>query len=146
MCRKFKSLRVLNVGNIKEQTILSIEVGKLKELRYLIGNFLYGPLLIDGLKKLQTLKYVNIETWIKIETEKFVNLRDLGLCKGYTNSKDIPITSFQPLSHCQRLVDLRIKGKIERLPEDVHEILLNLECLSLKRSQLKEDPIPLWLC
>ncbi|KAK2640486.1 hypothetical protein Ddye_028281 [Dipteronia dyeriana] len=40
-------------------------------------------------------------------------------------------------------MDLRLFGKIKKLPEDIHNVLPNLECLMLKHSNLKHDPMPL---
>lgn len=92
-----------------------------------------------------------------------VNLRDLRIISKYQEeefsfksiaylknlqllsirlSDDTCFDSLQPLSDCSYLIDLRLSGKIEKLPEDLHEVLPNLECLSLKKSHLKEDPMP----
>ncbi|TXG65578.1 hypothetical protein EZV62_006853 [Acer yangbiense] len=51
--------------------------------------------------------------------------------------------SLQPLTRCSNLKDLRLYGKIKKLPEDIHNVLPNLECLSLTYSLLKDDPMPL---
>ncbi|KAL5833951.1 hypothetical protein ACOSQ3_017625 [Xanthoceras sorbifolium] len=158
-------LQTLDLCKMKYYVKLPAEISKLQELRHLIGKFSYGSLPIDSLTKLQTLRYVHNENWIEIKTEKLINLRELWL-HGYmkehvftfdsiVNLKNLRIlsvtidddksfASVEQLSHCPHLIDLRLWGKIDQnLPEDIHELLPNLECLSLGESQLDHDPMPL---
>ncbi|XP_044476546.1 disease resistance protein RPP13-like [Mangifera indica] len=139
-------------------------IGELQELRHLIGKF-GGPLPIDSLTNLQTLKFISYEKWIKVHPEKLVNLRELHIhhydaerreafiFDSIAKLKNIRIlsvelssvhsfTSLQPLSHCPRLQDMTLDGKIEELLPDMYTILPNLESLSLRNSNLEEDPMP----
>ncbi|KAK0580118.1 hypothetical protein LWI29_036631 [Acer saccharum] len=145
---------------------LPTEISRLQELRHLIGGF-FGDwrLWIDNLTKLQTLRHVSLSIWAQIKTEKLVNLRELSVVgsldekvfcfDSIANLKSLRIlvvrlftddmyfSSLQPLSGCPHLMDLRLRGKLEKLPEDIHQVLPNLECLSLEKSYLEDDPIPL---
>ncbi|KAJ4724321.1 Disease resistance protein [Melia azedarach] len=154
---KFQRLQTLDISGDMQFIELPREICKLKELRHLIGNFT-GTLMIESLSNLQTLKYITDGSWSKINPEKLVNLRELRIEKAEAEEfsfdsiaklKNLQLLSvnhasfgsLQPLSHCSRLVDLRLTGKIEKLPGDMHEILPNLQCLSLKKSCLKDDPM-----
>ncbi|XP_024046464.1 disease resistance protein RPP13 [Citrus clementina] len=141
------------------------EISKLTELRHLIGNF-SGYLPIENLTNLRTLKYVSVESWNRLSPDKLINLRELHIeDKEWTREKvlftfnsiaklkSLQILSIklsgersfdllQPLCDCPCLSDLRLRGKIEKLPEDIHVILPNLECLSLEDSNLDDDPMP----
>ncbi|KAJ4724315.1 Disease resistance protein [Melia azedarach] len=142
---------------------LPTEIGELKELRHLIGQFT-GTLPIENLTNLQTLKYVELEGWSKLNTDKLVNLRELHIeehndmpVKKFTfdsisklenlrflsvkRSDSKSFASLQPLRNCSYLVDLRLSGRIKRLPKDMHVLLPNLECFSLTVPYLKEDPL-----
>ncbi|KAL9455140.1 hypothetical protein AB3S75_010533 [Citrus x aurantiifolia] len=159
---KLQRLQTLDISGNMALMELPREICELKELRHLIGNFT-GTLNIENLSNLQTLKYVERGSWAEINPEKLVNLRDLRIVSKYQEeefsfksiaylknlqllsirlSHDNCFDSLQPLSDCSYLIDLRLSGKIEKLPEDLHEVLPNLECLSLKKSHLKEDPMP----
>ncbi|KAK0578960.1 hypothetical protein LWI29_019053 [Acer saccharum] len=152
-----------NIGEGKIPT----EISRLQELRHLIGGF-NGDwrLWIDNLTKLQTLRQVSLCIWAQIKTEKLVNLRELWLVgtlfdkavfcfDSIANLKSLRIlsvdqkldeiyfSSLQSLRDCPHLMDLRLNGKLEKLPEDIHQLLPNLECLSLERSNLEDDPMPL---
>ncbi|KAL5832266.1 hypothetical protein ACOSQ4_017620 [Xanthoceras sorbifolium] len=140
------------------------EISLFQELRHLIGDFMYGPLSIGNLTNLQTLKFIGNGYWMKIKTEKLVNLRELWLhgsmkeevfsFDSIANLKSLRILSvelrngksfesLQPLSHCQHLIDLKLKGIIKKLPNDIHEVFPNLECLCLESTALKHDPMPI---
>ncbi|KAJ4724309.1 Disease resistance protein [Melia azedarach] len=160
---KLQRLQTLDISDDYVQ--LPTEIGELQELRHLIGHFA-GTLPIENLTNLQTLKYVELESWSKLNTDKLVNLRELRLeennemvgKKLFTfnsisklkiliflsvkRSDSKSFASLQPLSHCSYLVDLRLSGRMKRLPEDLHAFLPNLECFSLKVPYLKEDPLP----
>ncbi|KAK3200302.1 hypothetical protein Dsin_023717 [Dipteronia sinensis] len=139
------------------------EISKLHELRHLFGRF-HVNLEIDSLRKLQSLKCVSSELWISIDAEKLGNLRELWI-EGSAQTKEFcfdsiaklqrfeqlavklglndGFASLQPLTRCSNLIELRLYGKIEKLPEDIHNALPNLECLLLKYSYLENDPMPL---
>ncbi|KAK0579149.1 hypothetical protein LWI29_021805 [Acer saccharum] len=160
-------LQTLFIYDTFEVAKLPTEISRLQELRHLIGGF-YGNwrLLIDNLTKLQTLRQVSPSIWAQIKTENLVNLRELfiaGILRERAefcfdsianlkslrllvvggNLDEISFSSLQPLSGCPHLIDLRLKGKLEKLPEDIHQVLPNLECLSLELSNLEDDPMPL---
>ncbi|KAK2652993.1 hypothetical protein Ddye_012849 [Dipteronia dyeriana] len=144
---------------------LPADIRKSQELRHLIGNFSCVPSSIESLRNLQTLRSITNIAWAKIKTENLVNLRELwlgGPLKGLQVfsfdsmgklislrilsvelGHDDSFGSLQPLSHCHHLVELRLRGKMESLPEGIHQVLPNLECLSLRDSRLKDDPMPL---
>ncbi|KAJ4724320.1 Disease resistance protein [Melia azedarach] len=159
--RRLQTLDLFTPGGSFE---LPSKVSKLNELRHLIGSF-SGKLHIDSLTNLQTLKYVPLESWYKINTSKLVNLRklhieykdrarqvftfhsvaklqNLQLLSVELSDNNSSFASLQPLSNCPCLVDLRLHGKINELPKEMHPLLPNLECLSLEKSELKDDPMP----
>ncbi|TXG65556.1 hypothetical protein EZV62_006831 [Acer yangbiense] len=161
-----RRLQTLDLFSSYFNVELPIEISKLQELRHLFGIFV-GHLQIDCLTKLQSLKYVLNKTWISINTEKLVNLRELWIEQDgsleTTNEfhfdslarlkrleqlvvkvhRNACLVSLQPLTDCSNLMDLRLYGKIQKLPEDIHNVLPNLECLLLKNSCLQDDPMPL---
>ncbi|KAJ4724323.1 Disease resistance protein [Melia azedarach] len=178
---KYLGLRNLMTGEFPESLInlarlqtldvlgcwakLPSDICKLQELRHLFG-FFHGPLPVETLTNLQTLKFVSVESWSKVNPEKLINLRELQLRRSYSSEeKEFTFDSFaklkslrilsvklegkyyvgslQPLIHCKHLLDLKLSGKIEKLPEDMHELLPNLECFSLSNSHLKDDPMPI---
>ncbi|XP_044482047.1 disease resistance protein RPP13-like [Mangifera indica] len=143
---------------------LPTELSKLQDLRHLIG-FLGDPLPIENLTNLQTLKFVSYQTWAKVNPEKLINLRDLHIY--YYSEKDenefsfdsiaklksirvlrvklfnqVCFGSLEPLYHCPSLLQLRLDGKMKRLPRDMHEVVPNLECLCLNNTGLEDDPMP----
>lgn len=160
---KLQRLQTLDLSNTLCH--LPTEICKLTELRHLIGNFI-GPLPIENLTNLRTLKYVEVESWNQLRSDKLINLRELHIeHKEWTRNKvmftfnsiaklkslqilsitlsgECSFAFLQPLSDCPCLADLRLRGKIEKLPEDIHVILPNLECLSLENSNLGDDPMP----
>ncbi|KAL5765176.1 hypothetical protein ACOSQ2_017770 [Xanthoceras sorbifolium] len=156
-------LQTLDLFSFDWPVELPVEIYKLQEVRHLIGGFANKSLHIDNLTKLQTLKYIQHMYWTEIKTEKLVNLRELWIYyaenefsfDSMANLKSLQIlsveagslgthfSSLQPLSHCRHLVELRLKGEMEKLPENIEQLLPKLECLSLTASQLKDDPMPL---
>ncbi|TXG65575.1 hypothetical protein EZV62_006850 [Acer yangbiense] len=155
-----RTLQTLDVLSPDTVVQLPWEISKLQELRHLFGYF-DGHLKIESLTKLQSLKYVISECWISINTEKLGNLRELWIfgpldefCfDSITKLKTLEqlvvkldhndgFASLQPPTHCSYLMDLRLYGKIEKLPEDIHKLLPNLECLLLEDSCLEDDPMP----
>ncbi|KAJ4724313.1 Disease resistance protein [Melia azedarach] len=142
---------------------LPTEISQLQELRHLIGHFT-GTLPIENLTNLQTLKYVELESWSKLNTDRLVNLRELHIeeynemvgnefftfdsISKLKNLRFLSVkrdfesfASLQPLSHCSYLVDLRLSGRMNKLPQDMHALLPNLECFSLTVPYLEEDPL-----
>ncbi|XP_031249444.1 putative disease resistance RPP13-like protein 2, partial [Pistacia vera] len=141
-------------------------ISKLQELRHLIG-FFSESLPIANLKKLLTLKYVCLSSWEKLNPERLVDLQELQIELNERTDLSIPVFKFETvaklrslrllsvwlghrqslpslhlLGHCRCLVDLRLCGRIEKLPENLDEIFPNLEALKLMNSLLKEDSIP----
>ncbi|KAK0592310.1 hypothetical protein LWI29_017064 [Acer saccharum] len=158
-------LQTLDLFSRGAEVELPNKVYKLQELRHLIGLFT-GPLQIDSLTKLQSLKFVNNESWSKINPEKLVNLRELSIYSRLCTEEKVfrfdsvvklprleqlsvrlspgdSFASLQPLSSCSYLTDLRLLGNLKKLPEDIDVALPNLECLLLKNSWLRDDPMPL---
>ncbi|KAK4850635.1 hypothetical protein QYF36_008528 [Acer negundo] len=161
-----RRLQTLDLLSSDLDVQLPNEISKLQELRHLFGNFSVN-LGIDSLTKLRSLKYVRTELWININTEKLVNLRALWIygsvetitTKGFCFDsiaklerleqlavkldRDDCFASLQPLSRCSNLIDLRLYGRIEKLPENIHNVLPNLEYLLLEYSCLQDDPMPI---
>ncbi|TXG65572.1 hypothetical protein EZV62_006847 [Acer yangbiense] len=159
-----RRLQTLDLFTIGMEVELPNEISKLPELRHLFGMF-DRNLEIDSLTKLQSLKYVSGQSWISINTEKLGNLRELWIYGSVQTTNEFCFdsiaklerleqlavkldyndcfTSLQPLTRCSNLKDLRLYGKIEKLPEEIHNVLPNLECLSLEDSYLEDDPMPL---
>ncbi|TXG65554.1 hypothetical protein EZV62_006829 [Acer yangbiense] len=145
-----RRLQTLDLFSKNSAFELPYEISMLQELRHLFGNF-NGNLKIDSLTKLQSLNYVYCLSWISMNTEKLGNLRELWIYGPVGTTKVFCFDSIaklerleqlvvklsindcfaplQPLTHCSNLVDLRLYGKIEKLPEDIHNVLPNLECL-----------------
>ncbi|XP_058068504.1 putative disease resistance protein At1g50180 [Magnolia sinica] len=116
---------------------------------------------LDCLVNLQTLKRVKAGDWIEDCLGELTNLKRLGICgiqmsshaKGLSNSlpklnhlqslrlgwrHTIPV--FMPFSHHLHLKKMRLRGKLEKLPE-WYEFSPNLTKLTLKLSKLMEDPM-----
>ncbi|XP_031284279.1 putative disease resistance RPP13-like protein 3 [Pistacia vera] len=159
-----RRLQTLHMEGAHTYVPLPTEISKLQELRHLIG-FFSGSLPIANLKKLLTLKYVYQSSWEELNPESLVDLQELQIqCDGdltipefkfETVAKlrslrvlsvwldpDLSFPSLQLLGHCRCLVDLRLCGRIEKLPENLEEIFPNLEGLKLADSLLEEDSIP----
>ncbi|KAL5765186.1 hypothetical protein ACOSQ2_017780 [Xanthoceras sorbifolium] len=159
-----RRLQTLFIQCFDQPDKLSDDICKLQELRHLIllstSNL---PFQIDNLTNLQTLKFVRIQDWLEIKTEKLVNLQELCL-NGFFHKQVFPtdsianlkslrrlsislygssFRSLQPLFCCPHLENLYLSGKIVELPKDINEILPNLEILTLLGSELKDDPMPL---
>ncbi|KAL5832273.1 hypothetical protein ACOSQ4_017627 [Xanthoceras sorbifolium] len=137
-------LQTLDLYGFDWPARLQAEICKLEEVRHLIGRFANESLHIDNVTKLQTLKYlwiVYLENLFSFDS--MANLRSLRILSVEADYRETRFALLQPLSHCQHLVELRLKGKMEKLPKNIHQLLPNLECLSLTASQLKDDPMPL---
>ncbi|KAL5850788.1 hypothetical protein ACOSQ3_008838 [Xanthoceras sorbifolium] len=160
-----RRLETLDLFSRGKEVELPNKVYKLQELKHLFGLF-SGHLQIGSLTKLQSLKFVNNESWSKINPEKFVNLRELAIYSKlsaevkvfrFDSVAKLPrlerlsvklspgdfFASLQPLSCCSYLIDLRLQGLLRKLPEDIDAVLPNLECLMLKGTCLRDDPMPL---
>ncbi|TXG65566.1 hypothetical protein EZV62_006841 [Acer yangbiense] len=120
---------------LSNDTELSNEISKLQELRHLFGRF-DGNLEIESLTKLQSLKSLNTEKlgnlrelWIfgRMETtnvfcfDSIAKLNRLEQLVVILYGNDY-FASLQPLTLCSNLIDLRLEGKMEKLPEDIHRI------------------------
>lgn len=165
--RNLQRLQTLDLsgGGMGLEVKLPNEIDEIQELRHLIGNFA-GNLPIENLSNLQTLKSAKFESWEKVNTAKLVNLRELHVeAEEWTGDNKVfsfqsiaklrslqflsvylldvnSFASLQPLSQCIDLVDLRLSGRMKKLPEDMHMFLPKLGCLSLAVSYLEEDPMP----
>ncbi|KAK9221084.1 hypothetical protein WN944_009509 [Citrus x changshan-huyou] len=155
---RFKLLRVLHFEGVVSNVLNSAgrccnlpkEMVKLINLKYLrlTNAHIDGiPSFIAKLQRLQTLDVFGSMGFIELPGEicELKELRHLiGDFDGNLNIETLSNlrTLKYPLSDCSCLVELRLSGKLEKLPEDLHEVLPNLECLSLKKSGLKEDPMP----
>ncbi|KAK0601823.1 hypothetical protein LWI29_027742 [Acer saccharum] len=154
-CRVHDLLRELAIEKARELNFLYIY----GQRKHSTGNSSIisscRNLEIDSLTKLQSLKYVFSQSWISINTKKLGNLRELRIYGLGGTTKELQfnsiaklerleqLASLQPLTSCSNLIDLRLNGKIEKLPGDIHNVLPNLKRLSLKYSFLEEDPMPL---
>ncbi|KAL5832278.1 hypothetical protein ACOSQ4_017632 [Xanthoceras sorbifolium] len=164
MCRTFSSLRylgltmytphldnslILNLRRLQTLVIYGLEyvnlpseIGRLQGLRHLIENFRgqFGS-SIGNLKKLQTLSTTDGGVF---SFDSMANLKNFRMLLVQQSSMgDCYFSSLQPLSHCRHLIDLRLWGTVKKLPEDIYQVLPNLQCLSLKESYIKDDLIPL---
>ncbi|XP_044476557.1 disease resistance protein RPP13-like [Mangifera indica] len=159
-----QSLQTLDFYSFNSSINLPTELSKLQDLRHLIGEF-EGPLQIENLTNLQTLKFVSYQSWAKVNTGKLINLRELHI-DSYSVKDEVKFSfdsiaklksiiilcvelfykhffdSLEPLSHCPALLDLQLDGKMKRLPRDMHEVVPNLECLCLRNTGLEDDPMP----
>ncbi|KAL5763374.1 hypothetical protein ACOSP7_019638 [Xanthoceras sorbifolium] len=132
-------LQSLDVPHSVCSVDLPVEIFKSQELRHLIGNFRCVPGSIECLMNLQTIRSITNKVWTEIRTIKLINLRELWL-QGPLISWAFSFDSMTNLTSLQILsIELRLKGKIENLPEDMHEVLPNLQCLSLRASLLEGD-------
>ncbi|KAK3229661.1 hypothetical protein Dsin_001542 [Dipteronia sinensis] len=145
-------LQTLHLFSTGAEVELPNKVYKLKELRHLIGLFT-GPLQIDSLTKLQSLKFVNNESWSKINPNRLVNLWELSIYSRLCTEAKVfhfdsvvkllrlerlsvrlspgdSFASLQLLSSCSYLTDLRLHGNLKKLPEDIDVALpiLNVFC------------------
>ncbi|XP_031259585.1 putative disease resistance RPP13-like protein 3 [Pistacia vera] len=156
-------LQTLELNSFDRYVALPTEISKLQELRHLTG-FFTGSLPIASLKNLLTLKYVCFVSWARINPKKLVNLRELQIELGGGKEKDFSLdsiatlrslrilsvwlgpdqsfNSLQPLGHCPCLVDLRLNGKLQKLPTNMDQLLPNLQVLKLSDSLLDDDPMP----
>ncbi|KAF5946086.1 hypothetical protein HYC85_016314 [Camellia sinensis] len=140
-------------------------IEKSKELNFLHiydGNW---PFRVENLTNLQTLKVIEVDDRMEFNPSRdLINLRELyvvlnGEGKGFTldsigrlrslqtlllfaRGDTVWNPTLQPLSHCQHLIQLKLLGKIGKLPTELHEFLPNLKYLALEGSEMEEDPMP----
>ncbi|KAH7674211.1 P-loop containing nucleoside triphosphate hydrolase protein [Dioscorea alata] len=164
------NLQTLQIQNKYSTTKLPRAIWKLQSnLRHLeCGDScsIKGQPSADSLPNLQTLSSIKAGKWLNTGLlEKMINLRKLsicGICNSYEKAlldsleklnnlieleltpedeHEIP-TSILTASHQKHLRLLRLKGKLERLPEvNTQSLLTNLIMLTLEFSELKEDPL-----
>ncbi|KAI8023952.1 putative disease resistance RPP8-like protein 4 [Camellia lanceoleosa] len=142
--------------------MLPDEICNAKQLRHLIGCFKW-PFRVENLTNLQTLNYIVVDDQMEFNPLRdLINLHELyvelsGELKGFTLDSIGRLRSLQtlflfagtvwnptlqPLSHCQHLLQLKLCGKIGKLPTEMHEFLPNLKYLSLDGPGMEEDPMP----
>ncbi|KAL5766862.1 hypothetical protein ACOSP7_017479 [Xanthoceras sorbifolium] len=147
MCRTFRSLRVLDIPSRSyEQWKLAKEIGKLIHLKYLRLTIDSADSLNFNLRRLQTLVVDGHIVYVPSEISRWQELRhligsiDVGHWSWISN-----LTKLQTLRYVSFPVWAQIRTKklarIEKLPEDIHQILPNLKCLSLKWTYLMDDPM-----
>ncbi|KAF8389433.1 hypothetical protein HHK36_026128 [Tetracentron sinense] len=159
-----RNLRSLQILCLKGHLVLPNVIGEMKQLRHLILSrqaTIKPDLRLDTLINLRTLKNIYSGNWIKRDLSNLKNLRKLKII-GILElewTEDIESTvleldclrslslEFQgqiprlaPFSRCDHLSKLRLTGKIEGHPH-LHQVLPpNLKKLTLKGSELYQDP------
>ncbi|KAF5945094.1 hypothetical protein HYC85_015322 [Camellia sinensis] len=158
-----QTLQTLECSEFRTSIMLPDEICNAKQLRHLIGCFKW-PFRVENLTDLQTLNYIEVDDRMEFNPSRnLINLRELvvifnGESKGFTldsigrlrNLQKLYLEfkdtvwnpTLQPLYHCQRLLQLRLDGRIGKLPTKMHEFLPNLKYLSLFGSNMDEDPMP----
>ncbi|CDP12406.1 unnamed protein product [Coffea canephora] len=141
-----RCLQTLDIRNF-EPVIVSNSIWKLESLRHL---YAYGmecdvPLRIEGLRNLQTLSR-KLWIWVddKSEIDKLcLHLSEVGslkaLCLYRTQGREWP-QSLAGLSKLHHVTELKLIGRgLRMLPPDFPP---NLSRLSLKHTNLTDDPMP----
>ncbi|CAL5397458.1 unnamed protein product [Camellia sinensis] len=159
-----QTLQTLEFSKSDSPIMLPDEICNAKQLRHLIGCFKW-PFRVENLTNLQTLNWIDIEVDDRMELNPLtdlINLHELyvalnGELKGFTLDSIGRLRSLQtlflyadtvwnptlqPLSHCQHLLQLKLVGKIGKLPTEMHEFLPNLKYLCLDGKKMEEDPMP----
>ncbi|KAE8693993.1 Leucine-rich repeat transmembrane protein kinase [Hibiscus syriacus] len=158
-----RKLQTLDVAENAHLTIIPNVIWKLIKLRhlYMCGHKFGGQLRIDTLQHLQVLSEMNVEKWMQNNPAKLTSLRKLGIRGNfsfktneifnsilaleqlqslYLRTEDADFPSLTQLSDHQKLVKLRLEGRISRLP-DSHEFPPNLTQLTLQHTHLKQDSV-----
>ncbi|GMP60817.1 hypothetical protein CsSME_00023528 [Camellia sinensis var. sinensis] len=158
-----QTLQTLECSEFRTSIMLPDEICNAKQLRHLIGCFKW-PFRVENLTNLQTLNYIEVDDRMEFNPSRdLINLRELvvifnGESKGFTldsigrlrNLQKLYLEfrdtiwnpTLQPLYHCHRLLQLKLDGRIGKLPTEMHEFLPNLKYLPLFGSNMKEDPMP----
>ncbi|KAL7259336.1 hypothetical protein ACSBR1_005268 [Camellia fascicularis] len=159
-----QTLQTLEFSHVDSPIMLPDEICNAKQLRHLIGSFKW-PFRVENLTNLQTLNYIEVDDRMEFNPSRdLINLCKLyvkfnGESKGFTldsigrlrslqtlylgaNTATVWNPTLQPLSHCQHLIQLKLHGKIGKLPTEMHEFLPNLKYLSLDGEKMEEDPMP----
>ncbi|KAF8410445.1 hypothetical protein HHK36_002974 [Tetracentron sinense] len=160
-----------SIGNLRNLQTLYVtgeyctvpnEIRKMKELRHLLGWF-NEPLRVDTLTNLQTLETICANDWMKNGSGNLINLRELrinrisgsygkkfwekitklGRIRSLSLNANDGFPTLIPLSCCRHLIQLSLNGRMEKLPEHLHEFPANLTQLFLRNSQLEQDPMPI---
>ncbi|KAI8023086.1 Disease resistance protein RPP13 [Camellia lanceoleosa] len=158
-----QTLQTLEFSQRSGPIMLPDEICNAKQLRHLIGHFNW-PFRVENLTNLQTLNYIEVDDRMEFNPLRdLINLRELyvklnGERKGFTldsigrlrslQTLYLEITgpvwnpTLQSLSHCQRLLQLKLHQNIGKLPTEMHKFLPNLKYLSLDGEKMEEDPMP----
>lgn len=118
-------------------------ISKLKCLRHILGDVVVSPKSLRELTNIRTLKFIRLN-----EFHKELDLRPIGELRNLQVLdircyKSECVLSIEPLLNCGHLLDLKVVGNIESLPEEMYKSLPNLKRLSLFDSKLEDDPIPI---
>ncbi|KAG8645008.1 hypothetical protein MANES_10G023300v8, partial [Manihot esculenta] len=164
-----RSLCTLDVRNNQSLRLPDV-VWKLKNLRHLFVDLLkiLEYCRMDTLRNLETLKWAHPASLIrKNAMHKLTNLRNIAIgfnkreeidlvmkspifSKGSLHSLNIlaresSFPSLEPLSHCQSLKKLELRGEIPEHPSSLHHNLeflpVSLNKLILSNSGLNQDPM-----
>ncbi|CAL5339815.1 hypothetical protein CsSME_00023622 [Camellia sinensis var. sinensis] len=159
-----QTLQTLEFPPSYSLTVLPDEICNAMQLRHLIGCFKW-PFRVENLTNLQTLNFIDVDDRMEFNPSRdLINLRELyvefnGESMGFTLDSIGKLRSLQtlflckvrgtvwnltlqPLSQCQHLLQLKLRGYIGRLPTEMHEFLPNLKYLWLDGEDMKEDPMP----
>lgn len=93
---------------------LPTKISELEELGHLIGYF-KGPLLLNNLTNLRTLRSIEYYWWMKPEHRKFVNLRDLWI-RGANYQSNIKSYSLESLAKLKRIKSLYLDFSSNYVP------------------------------
>ncbi|XP_059308925.1 disease resistance protein RPP13-like [Lycium ferocissimum] len=134
------------------------EIANLVNLRHLVVAYSEPLQHINKLTSLQVLRGIRCDQWRDVNPVDLVNLRELsmyGIEKSYSLNNISSLKSLSTLelwceygesfpaleflSCCQKLQKLRLLGRIEKLPPFPNSITM----MTLSRSYLKEDPMPI---
>ncbi|KAK9040136.1 hypothetical protein V6N11_015313 [Hibiscus sabdariffa] len=158
-----RNLLTLDVAENAHLTAIPNIIWKLIKLRhlYMRGHKFGGPLRIDTLKHLQVLSEMNVEKWMQNNPAKLTSLRKLGIRGNfsfktneivnsllaleqlqslYLRTEDADFPSLAQLSGLQKLIKLRLEGRVSQLPRS-HEFPPNLTQLTLENTHLKQDSV-----
>ncbi|KAL4355544.1 hypothetical protein GQ457_06G036240 [Hibiscus cannabinus] len=158
-----RNLLTLDVAENAHLTAIPNILWKLVKLRhlYMRGHKFGGPLRIDTLKHLQVLSEMNVEKWMQNNPAKLTSLRKLGIRGNfsfktneivnsllaleqlqslYLRTEDADFPSLAQLSGLQKLIKLRLEGRVSQLPRS-HEFPPNLTQLTLENTHLKQDSV-----